>query len=125
LLSSAWGAMCKKMVYYVKGDEELEKYDFIDGDYKIIDENRNADNQYYSLVCKNKMYKYNIRLKPFLLAYSRNIMGDIAYNNHFDEIIRVMCDNIVYKSNVQFDVKNMMLEDKTTGKITWHHNRKI
>ena len=125
LLSSLWGTLSTINKHHAKCDEELEKYDYIDGHHKIVNENRDSKNSYYTLVDKNNMYKYNIRLKPFLLAYSRNIMGDIAFNNHFDEIVRIYCDNITYKSDVSFDVVNMIKENKTSGIIAWKIGRQI
>ena len=125
LLSSLWGSLSAKKVFFVKGDDELENYDYIDGDYYITDENVSDDNQYYTLMNKNNRYKNTIRLKPFLLSYSRNVMGTIAYKNHFDKIVRIYCDNIVYKSNVDFNVEYMSAEDKTSGNITWLNHRKV
>ena len=52
-------------------------------------------------------------------------MGKIAYENNIDEIVRVMCDNIVYKSNVEFNVEHMVREEKTSGLIKWNNGRKI
>ena len=52
-------------------------------------------------------------------------MGDIAHNNHIGEIVRVMCDNIVYKSNVEFNVEFMTREEKTSGLINWKNGRQI
>ena len=66
---------------------------------------------------RDNPYKYNIRLKPFLLSYSRSVMLDIAMNNHPKEIVRIMVDNIVYKSEIPFNVNNMSLEKKSTGLI--------
>ena len=86
-------------------------------EYVWTDRNSNIKNSFFTLVKREQPYKYNIRLKPFLLSFSRIIMLDIAINNYPNEIVRIMVDNIVYKSNVSFDVEHMSVEDKTTGHI--------
>jgi hypothetical protein len=121
LMSSLWGALSKKNVIYVKEDE-AEKYDFeFTGDagkeYRVISCSNSSTNPYFTMIKQDDPYKYNIRLKPFLLSYSRSIMLDIAMKNHPQEIVRIMVDNIVYKSDVKFDVQNMSLEKKTSGLI--------
>jgi hypothetical protein len=78
-----------------------------------------SKNDYYTLIQRDNQYEYNLRLKPFLLSYARNTIGDIAYKNNLSEVIRVMTDNITYKSNVDFHVENMVSEEKTTGHISF------
>jgi hypothetical protein len=121
LMSSLWGALSKKNVMYVKEDE-IQNYDFeFSGDegkkYQIISCSNSKTNPYYTMSERDNPYKYNIRLKPFLLSYSRSVMLDIAMNNHPKEIVRIMVDNIVYKSEIPFNVNNMSLEKKSTGLI--------
>ena len=119
LMSSLWGSLSKKNITYVKEDDlENYEYGFTERDnleYVWIDSNSNLNNRYFTLIKREQPYKYNIRLKPFLLSYSRSIMTEIALNNHPNEIVRIMVDNIVYKSNVSFNVEDMNKEDKTTG----------
>lgn len=128
LMSSLWGFLAEFNTLSVTEDE-IHKFDCglisDDCEYYIKDECKTEGNCYYTLMKKDNMYKYDLRLKPFLLSYARNVLGDIAYNNNLDEIIRIYVDNIVYKSNVKFDVENMVLEKKTTGHITWHNNRQM
>ena len=121
LMSSLWGALSKKNVIYVKEDD-VDKYDFeFSGDegkeYQVIGCSNNQSNQYFTMIKRDNPYKYNIRLKPFLLSYSRSVMLDIAMKNHPKEIVRIMVDNIVYKSDVQFNEEHMSLEKKSTGLI--------
>jgi hypothetical protein len=52
-------------------------------------------------------------------------MTEIAYNNSPTEIIRIMVDNIVYKSEVSFNVENMTVEDKSTGLINFKNVMKL
>jgi len=121
LLSSLWGSLSRKNY---KGkitvtEEELENYD---ENIYIIDDIDIEKNIYY-LVKKQNKYRYNIRLKPFLQSYQRSFMGKIAHDNHLPEVIRICCDCIVYKSNVEINVKNFLPEQKSTGKILWKNAR--
>lgn len=128
LLSSLWGVLSEFQTFNVK-EEDLEKYDVglktDDNDYYITQDSNQVNNSYCTLMKKSNLYKIDLRLKPFLLSYTRNVMGDIAYKNHFSEIVRIYTDNIVYKSNVEFDVEYMIKEEKTSGLITWQNNRQI
>ena len=123
LMSSLWGALSRKNTIYVKEDD-LGEYEYgfssqQNTEYVCTSCSNNFSNQYYTLSKRNDPYKFNIRLKPFLLSYSRSIMTEIAYNNSPTEIIRIMVDNIVYKSEVSFNVENMTVEDKSTGLINF------
>ena len=51
-------------------------------------------------------------------------MGKIAHDNHLSEVVRICCDNITYKSNVQINVPNFLPEEKTTGRIIFKNARK-
>ena len=94
-------------------------------EYVLKSSNNNLQNEYYTLIKREQPYKYNIRLNPFLLSYSRSIMTDIAYKNHPQNIIRIMVDNICYKSNVSFNVENMSIEEKSTGLINFKNVMKF
>ena len=121
LLSSLWGTLSRKN-YDIKiavSEKELEGYD--ENEYNIVD--CDIQNGIYHVCKKQNKYKYNIRLKPFLQSYQRCFMGRIAHDNHFDQIVRICCDNITYKSDVKIDVPNFLPEEKTTGKIQWKNAR--
>jgi len=129
LMSSVWGALSRKNTIYVKEDD-LGEYEYgfnekQETEYVCTSCSNNFSNQYYTLIKRDDPYKFNIRLKPFLLSYSRTIMTEIAYNNHPLEIVRIMVDNIVYKSNVSFNVENMCTESKSTGLINFKNVMKL
>ena len=129
LMSSLWGALSRKNTIYVKEDD-LGEYEYgfssqQNTEYVCTSCSNNFSNQYYTLSKRNDPYKFNIRLKPFLLSYSRSIMTEIAYNNSPTEIIRIMVDNIVYKSKISFNVENMTVEDKSTGLINFKNVMKL
>jgi len=129
LLSSAWGCVSSKNKVYKK-DEELGNinWDTVDtgsNDYILSECSNDDNNEFNTLIDVKKIYNYQIRLKPFLLSYSRNVMGHIAFNNHFDKIIRIYCDNICYSEKVDCNDTNMYFEEKTSGNISWKNNRQV
>jgi hypothetical protein len=76
-------------------------------------------------VIKAKPYKYALgRLKPFVLALSRNIVGEFIMDNDLlDNVIRIHTDGVVL--NCELEIPNdgyyPKPEDKTTGMITWEN----
>ena len=95
LLSSVWGSLCKFERLRVK-ESDLEamnadgSYKYSLDEYDIVDCSNMPDNQYYTLKSRvNSNYKYNVRLKPFLMAMARNVIGEIAYENHIESSIKV------------------------------------
>lgn len=129
LMSSLWGSLSKKNITYVK-EEDMGDYDYgfteQDGrEYIWTSCNNNLQNEYYTLIKREQPYKYNIRLKPFLLSYCRSVMTDIAYKNHPEDIIRIMVDNICFNNDVPFNVEDMHPEDKSTGLINFKNVMKM
>ena len=122
LLSSVWGILSTKTRINVK-KEDLGEYNYGSAkqnrEYIWKDQSNNKKNDYYILVPRDKPYKYNIRLKPFLLSYARTVISDVAYKNHFNEVVRIFCDNIVYQSDVPFNEPNFANEAKTSGLISF------
>ena len=119
LLSSLWGTISSNKKVHVNAND-MGNYDWgtdNDCEYMLQSCSNNDTNDYYTLIQRSNRYEYNLRLKPFLLSYARNVMGQIAYDNHLNEIIRIMTDNITYKSDVDFNVEHMIKENKTTGHI--------
>ena len=120
LLSSLWGSLSKKKKFYVK-EEDLGNYKWgtsekeTDIEYIEVENIFNVDNPFYTLRKIDDPYEYNIRLKPFLLSYSRNIIGNIVNNNHPEDVVRVFCDSITYNKNINLNNKYMVIEDKSCG----------
>ena len=128
LLASLWGQLSKKQKPITIKLEDIEKYDCEfpcdsdqDTEYLIHDICEND----VKLVDQRKKYIYQIRLKPFLRSYCRCVMGQIAHDNHLSEIVRIFCDNIVYKSDVKIDVEHFYPESKTTGKILIKNSKEL
>jgi len=119
LLSSLWGSISKKKLLYVK-ENDLGNYDWDtrkgnSTEYLMIENNLDEGNEYYTLKKIDDPYEYNIRLKPFLLSYSRNVMANIIYNHFPDKVVRVFCDSIVFNDDITMNNKFMIKEDKSCG----------
>ena len=130
MMSSLWGYLSEKKKYCVPIEELNNRKDWgletdLHKEYYLSDYCEDVGNTYATLKKRKNKYLYDIRLKPFLLSYARNVLADIAYNNHPEEIVRMYIDNIVYKSNVKFDVPDMVREEKTSGLITWKNNHQV
>lgn len=121
LLSSLWGGLSRKN-YKKRIAMTSDEFELSDENVYILDDIDIEKNIYYVVKKQNK-YKYNIRLKPFLQSYQRSFMGRIAHDNHLNEIVRICCDNITYKSNVEINVPNFLPEEKTTGHIIFKNAR--
>lgn len=127
LMSSLWGSLTKMEKCYFN-ETEVTSLDG-EGKYELINEKHSFINgeiiTRYECVKIEKPYKYHFaRMKPFLLALSRNIIGElIIATNTIDKVIRIHTDGIVL--NEEFDFKTLGLtyypiaEDKTTGLIKW------
>lgn len=111
MFSTAWGALQAKNVI-IKTEDQIEKEDIDYGTSLDVNKNRYYINDFYTqnnsieiynLIDLTKpIYKYQLRLKPFLTSYARKIMMLIALKN-IDNVIRVMTDSITYDSDVKVD----------------------
>jgi len=129
ICSTAWGSL-SEINTINKTEEEIEKENIDIGDenhmYDIYDEVQGKNKHYFVLLNNWSPYKHNIRLKPWITAYSRIIMANLILPN-IENVFRVHTDGIVSYKNLTFDKKdywgnNMWMEGKTTGKIHWHKN---
>ena len=115
LMSSCWGNLQKPSKTYHTA-EELQQMDMTT--VEIIDKKFYATKELYVIVQNDKYFKYNLRLKSWITAYGRNKTADVALLD-IDNVIRVHTDGIVFKKKQDFDILNLIPEDKTTGKIHW------
>ena len=123
LFSSAWGHLNKANVMRVHM-EEMQKLDVgctMDHDYQIVEYHEYGKNIYWEVLNNNSPYKYNIRLKPWITAISRNMTAEKVLLD-CDNVVRVHTDGIVYRNKMEFDDENFIAEDKTTGTIHWVNN---
>jgi len=89
-------------------------------DYIIKNHVVNDESEYYVLMSRDcsKRMKYNFRLSPFLQSYGRNKIADFMKPN-IKHVVRVCCDGVIF--NKQIDTDELIIEDKTTGKIDFCH----
>ena len=126
LMSSLWGTLTRKKKInktpqQVK-DENLE-IDFFDADYIILNHHIYEHKEYYELENKNEPYHYQMRIKPYLTAYSKIITAKVALED-LDNVIRIQTDNVCFKKEQDFDIENLVPEDKTTGLIEFFNCNK-
>ena len=106
-MSSLWSSLSKPE-RITKTDEEIQNENlsvdmgFNNKDLQyFIEEYENYGNRdFYYLVDKENIQKINLRLKPFITAYGRYIMGTIAYK-HLNDVIRIQCDGIALKNHLK------------------------
>ena len=89
---------------------------FFDAEWIIIEHHIYEHKEYYELENKNEPYFYQMRIKPYLTAYSRIITAKVALLD-LENVVRVQTDNVCFKKEQTFDIENLVPEDKTTGKI--------
>lgn len=123
LMSSLWGHLCqlKTINKSWKSIESeninigmTDKCDYIIKDFYLYD-----NQEYYELQDVNQPYKHNIRLKPFITAYARNKIAEIALQ-HLSKVVRIHTDCVSFRKKYEFPNElYLSSEDKTTGYIKW------
>lgn len=122
LISFAWGHLTRKNLVYMTQDEMDD--DNNDTRYRIVHySNEKANNPYYTLLNLDNPYKYNMRIKPFLTAYARNIISETALLS-LDNVVRIQTDGVVFNKQMDIDDDQLIPEAKTTGFLEWVHVNK-
>jgi hypothetical protein len=124
LLSSVWGAICHPTTINKTYEEIIDEGIKIDEDYEILEHVwKNDGREYYELIPMKGMYRYNIRIKPFLTAIARNDIAEVILDgNNIDNCVRVQTDSATFTEPIEFShFDNLILEEKTTGLIKWNH----
>jgi hypothetical protein len=122
LIKSAWGHLNGGNKLY-KSWEEIESEGLEIGTtdeyaYKILKYNDYGDRECYELLNTKSPYKHNIRLKPWITGLARNLTASIVLED-IKHVIRVHTDSVTFTKKQEFDDPNLIVEDKTTGKIHW------
>lgn len=131
LASALWGHLSKAKVihktYDEIKDEDLDVGNGFESDYRILEHHVYDCKEYYDLADNKNPYHYNIRLKPFLVSHGRVQTAKVALEN-LDNVVRIQTDNITFKTSLKWSTinkyKDLVLEDKTTGMITWSNCNK-
>ena len=120
LLSRLWGRLSLKNR---EAKISLEKWNDMDEDEKskyyflrqTFEYNKDGTfkGKYLHFVSSSSIFKYNLRLQPFLGSFARRKMGGQILNN-FDDIIRVQIDGVIYKNrkNTRNLEKGLFVYDK-------------
>ncbi len=120
LLSSIGGHLTRSNTknYKLEEIEELGLDYSMDGetDYLIDDIVMLEDQEYYVLVNRLQPYKYNIRLKSFLLSYARNKVGNVCLED-IENVVRINTDNVTFKKDPKLNIPTLKKESKTSGNI--------
>ncbi len=130
LISTAWGTLNASNIDMKTYDEieELTQKGVTIGlskqnDFMIIDNkkyiNNGKEKELYTLLDTKHPYKFNIRLKSWITAHRRNLLGETALKVGLDKVIRLHTDNLCLTEPFDFQDKNFIPEDKTTGLIKW------
>src|ERR1700722_5756341 len=133
MTSALWGRLAQHNRLF-KTENEIENENLDVGltysknhDWYIRDTKYKKDGtEICELVNCRKQYYFSIaRIKPFLLAKSRELTGKVAIK-YIDDVIRIHTDNITFNKehdNVIFHQKTFKLtkELKTTGEIEWRN----
>jgi len=122
MFSSCWSSMNANNVFWKTEDQiKEEKLNIGYGpgyDYEIMDERFNPDTcvQKFKLLDTANPYKFNLRLKPWITALSRNLTAKMALKD-IDNVVRIQTDSVSYSVDPEFDDVGFPPEEKTTGKI--------
>lgn len=126
LLSSVWGCICHPRTINKTYEQIIKEGIKIDEEYEIIEHYQkglDGTNEYYELSPINNMYKYNIRIKPFLTAIARNDIANVILDgDNIDYCIRVQTDSATFTKPIDYKAFDGLLpESKSTGKIKWNN----
>jgi len=115
LLSSLWGILCKINKKLIKAD------DIDDVDLNNIKDFVPTESGGYYIIEQEERYTNSIaRFKPFLTAYGRVKIGKTIIDN-IKNLVRVHTDGIVFNTPINFNIEDLIPEEKTTGQIIWQH----
>ncbi len=124
LVSGTWGVINQRNKLSYSFDEINEKeLDFGLADYhKYIQVGRFTKHKvdYYEMVNSSSAYKYQLRLKPWITAQSRNDIAMLGMTN-LGNVIRLQTDSVSFNKNIELNNPNYALESKTTGLIHWYN----
>jgi len=135
-LSSSLGGQLSRRLKIMKTYDEIIKEDLDIGmsdDNKYIIHNKHMyirdgkEYEYYELIESDNQFFTNIRLTPFLTAYSRNKTSRLVMKD-INSVIRINTDSVTFskpqtftKLDNQLDYNSLKFEDKSSGLIMWRN----
>ena len=122
-MNAVWGSLCSKdkiVMLESEFDElspiEQEKYELIN---RSVVQSNDIDKLEWKLVLvkRDKVYKYQFRMMPFLTSYGVKKMGSKILP-YIDQVVRVQTDGVIFKSknNVKGLEKGEFTSDKKYSK---------
>ena len=124
LLSSLYGHLCRSKTLMRTYEDILEQKLDVgynnDSHYKIEEHIISDNNDYYILKNTKERYHHGLaRMKPFLVAFARNRIADVAMRD-ISNVVRIHTDNVTYTEEQDMrDIRYIFPEDKTTGNLQW------
>ena len=125
IMSSVWGLITHTTKITKTYEAIIKENIKIDEDYFIYSRNfvNHDDNEeeYYELISMKNIYKYNLRIGPFLTSIARKKLADvILMDDNIDYLIRTQTDNATFSKPINISyIYDLEKEDKTTGKINF------
>lgn len=123
LSSSLWGHLSRRNIICVN-EENIDDYDAglnPSCEYSIVDYVTKADgSSYYTLIKNSNPCHFNIRLKPFITAFGRNMTAKVALID-LNNVIRIHTDGLCFKTPQTFEITNLKIEEKFTGKVQFYN----
>ena len=136
LLSSLSGHLARTNYKFITSNE-IMNYDVsskveTDSEYLVIDHTVSFSGSktidYFKILNKKRPYRYNIRLYPWLISFTRNKTYSLAQES-LEDCIRIQTDSVAFKKpmifNKAFFGPNVLApEEKSTGLIKWSNINK-
>ena len=133
LASSSWGHLNDVKTIYCDDDKfneinseytistkASENPDYFIYNYDVRGDDDNIEMMYELIDLQNPVYKLPLRLLPFITSYSRCRMASVIdFYKLESNVIRIHTDGVVLDKKVKFSDRDLIPEDKTTGKIVW------
>jgi hypothetical protein len=125
LISSAWSTLNSynivRKTYEEILSEKLNVSIDYEGDFKITSKIKNNHNDYYELLNLNCPYKFNIRLKPYVTGYGRNLISKLSMKD-LGSVVRVYTDCVSFDKPMNINDPNIVFEEKSSGMIYFKNN---
>jgi hypothetical protein len=124
LVSATWGVISASKVLEYTLDQINEKELDVGlkntHQYVIVGRNIVKGEDIYELINQDSAYAFNLRLKPWVTAKSRDDMGKLALD-YLDNVVRCQTDSISFDKYIDINDTAYVLEQKTTGLIHWQN----